>query len=305
MGEVRGFKIRVQLYTVPGQVFYEETRKRVLRGADGVVFVADSQESMWDANLASFEALNSNLTENHIPPESIPIVLQYNKRDLPNICSIEEMDAAINPGNLPFFEAMANEGVGVEDTLRSVTKLVLKNLMSKDLFGKTEAPPQMADDKKVKAQKPSLDSTVMMDRSKLLSELGISGKPTPHAKVSPPPAPSAPLDDPFGSGGADDALLGGESPLAIDEQVPLGGPAEPEEVVFEEATPEPFLLQTEETPPVPFQTIPPPAPAVREIPRTAPASGPALILTVGRECSLAVEVDGKRYLLRLALEPVE
>ena len=103
MGEVRGFRVRMQLYTVPGQVFYEETRKRVLRGADGIVFVADSQRSLWDANLDSFRQLQRNMRENGLNPTKIPIVLQYNKRDLPEVVSIEDLDAALNPGNLSFF----------------------------------------------------------------------------------------------------------------------------------------------------------------------------------------------------------
>ncbi len=312
MGEVRGFKIRIQLYTVPGQVFYEETRKRVLRGADGVVFVADSQKSMWDANLESYRALRKNLTENGIPPESIPVVLQYNKRDLPSLSSVEELDGALNPGNLPFFEAMAHEGVGVEDTLRSVTKLVLKNLMSKELIGKTEAPPVTAEDRSVKERKISVNSTVVMDRSKLLSELGIMGNPGVSAKAA-----ARAQDDPFGDAGPDDALLGAESPLALDVPSPPAARQEPEEVVFEEAPAEPLLLQTEETPPAPFEALSPGTAAPAGAPlrqgggtgagssEPAAAGTPALTLAPGRALQVPVLVGGKRFLLHLRLEPAE
>ncbi len=131
LGTIRGMHTRVQLYTVPGQVFYNSTRKLVLKGADGVVFVADSQAKMLEANIESYRNLDENLREMGIRIEEIPLVMQFNKRDLPNLASIEEMNTRINRHNAPFYEAVAMTGIGVEDTLKAVTKLVLNNLSSK------------------------------------------------------------------------------------------------------------------------------------------------------------------------------
>jgi mutual gliding-motility protein MglA len=131
LGTIRGMRTRVQLYTVPGQVFYNSTRKLVLKGADGVVFVADSQSKMIDANVESYKNLEENLREMGIRLEEIPLVMQFNKRDLPNLASVEEMNTRINRHNAPFYEAVAMTGIGVEDTLKAITKLVLNNLSAK------------------------------------------------------------------------------------------------------------------------------------------------------------------------------
>jgi len=131
LGTIRGMRTRVQLYTVPGQVFYNSTRKLVLKGADGVVFVADSQSKMIEANIESYRNLEENLREMGIRLEEIPVVMQFNKRDLQNLASIEEMNTRINRHNAPFYEAVAMTGIGVEDTLKAITKLVLNNLSAK------------------------------------------------------------------------------------------------------------------------------------------------------------------------------
>jgi len=128
LGDIRGMKTRVQLYTVPGQVFYNETRKMVLKGVDGVVFVADSQAEMADANVESFRNLEENLLEHGLDLATMPLVLQFNKRDLPTIQSVEEMNAGLNRYNSPFYEAIATTGIGVHDTLKAVSKLVLLSL---------------------------------------------------------------------------------------------------------------------------------------------------------------------------------
>ena len=129
LGEIRGFKTRFHLYTVPGQVFYDASRKLVLRGADGIVFVADSQSSRIEANVESVENLNVNLAEMNSPSlDKLPYVIQYNKRDLPEVDSIESLRAALNPLGVPEFEACAATGVGVFETLKGVSKLVLKRL---------------------------------------------------------------------------------------------------------------------------------------------------------------------------------
>jgi signal recognition particle receptor subunit beta len=129
LGEIRGFKTRFHLYTVPGQVFYDASRKLILKGVDGVVFVADSQEERFEANLESLENLQQNLREQGLELSKIPWVLQYNKRALPNAVSVEEMRKALNPtGEIPEFEAAAMSGKGVFETLKALAKLVLLEL---------------------------------------------------------------------------------------------------------------------------------------------------------------------------------
>jgi signal recognition particle receptor subunit beta len=131
LGTIRGMKTRIQLYTVPGQVFYNATRRMVLKGGDCVVFVADSQEPMIEANLESLENLRQNLEANEIDPDEIPMVLQYNKRDLPNALPIEILNERLNPRSLPFYEAVAIKGTGVEETLKGATALVFRSLAAK------------------------------------------------------------------------------------------------------------------------------------------------------------------------------
>lgn len=128
LGEIRGFKTRFHLYTVPGQVFYDASRKLILKGVDGVVFVVDSQIDRLEANLESLENLRFNLQEQGYDLDKIPYVIQYNKRDLPNIASIEELKSLTNSTNVPDFEAVATTGEGVFDTLKAVAKLVLTEL---------------------------------------------------------------------------------------------------------------------------------------------------------------------------------
>ena len=131
LGTIRGMKTRIQLYTVPGQVFYNATRRMVLKGADCVVFVADSQEPVLDANLDALANLKENLEANEIDPGEIPTVLQYNKRDLPNALPVEILNEKLNPRGLPFFEAVAMKGQGVDETLKAATGLVFKSLATK------------------------------------------------------------------------------------------------------------------------------------------------------------------------------
>ena len=128
LGEIRGFKTRFHLYTVPGQVFYDASRKLILKGVDGVVFVADSQEDRLDANLESAENLRVNLAEQGYDLDKIPYVIQYNKRDLPNIVPTEELSRLLNYRKVPEFNAIAPTGVGVFDTLKAVAKQVLAEM---------------------------------------------------------------------------------------------------------------------------------------------------------------------------------
>ena len=128
LGEIRGFKTRFHLYTVPGQVFYDASRKLILKGVDGVVYVGDSQIERVEANIESLENLRTNLTEQGYDLDKLPYVVQYNKRDLPNASPLNELKTLLNPTNVPDYEAVATTGVGVFDTLKAVAKLVLTEL---------------------------------------------------------------------------------------------------------------------------------------------------------------------------------
>lgn len=128
LGEIRGFKTRFHLYTVPGQVFYDASRKLILKGVDGVVFVADSQIERMEANIESLDNLRTNLAEQGYDLDKIPYVMQFNKRDLPNASPLAELQEALNPTDVQSFEAVATKGNGVFDTLKAVAKLVLTEL---------------------------------------------------------------------------------------------------------------------------------------------------------------------------------
>ena len=128
LGTIRGFKTRFHLYTVPGQVYYNASRKLILKGVDGVVFVADSQVERLDANIEAMHNLYENLAEYGYDLRQIPFVIQYNKRDMPDIISIDELEQELNPEGYPSHEAVAVTGEGVFDTLKAVAKGVLKKL---------------------------------------------------------------------------------------------------------------------------------------------------------------------------------
>lgn len=128
LGSVQGFKTRFALYTVPGQVEYNASRKLILNGVDGIVFVADSQASKWEENLQSMQNMIENLAEYGLSREELPWVLQLNKRDLPHVSPAEELSKALNPANVPCFQAVASQGHGVFDTLKAVSRAVLARL---------------------------------------------------------------------------------------------------------------------------------------------------------------------------------
>ena len=131
LGNIKGFKVRFHLYTVPGQVFYDASRKLILRGVDGVIFVADSQVERMEANIESIENLRKNLKDQGLTLDSMPFVIQYNKRDLPNVVPADEMNRVLNPKNVPVFEGVAATGVGVFDTLKEIAKMVIFELKKK------------------------------------------------------------------------------------------------------------------------------------------------------------------------------
>ncbi len=128
VGVMNDFKIRLHLYTVPGQAQYDASRKLLLRGVDGIVFVIDSEVTRLEANLESWQALKTNLEEQGYEIEKLPLIFQYNKRDLPNVSPVDELAHALNPTGRPQFEAIARTGVGVMETLKGLSSLVLKEL---------------------------------------------------------------------------------------------------------------------------------------------------------------------------------
>ena len=153
LGTIKNYKVRFHLYTVPGQVFYNATRKLVLKGADGVIFVADSQRTMLDADLESLRNLHDNFSEMGIDLSDFPVVLQYNKRDLHDVMNLDEMNGKLNPLNGPFYEAVAPRGDGVLKTFAAISKLVLQDMQKNperhnfsvgDIVAKTEAEPRVS-----------------------------------------------------------------------------------------------------------------------------------------------------------------
>jgi signal recognition particle receptor subunit beta len=213
LGTIRGMKTRIQLYTVPGQVFYDATRKLVLRGADAVVFVADSQAPALESNKESFQNLIANLRDQGSELEKIPHVIQWNKRDTPNALPVETLDREINLFHAPTFEACAMRGEGVKETLTGVAKLVLRSLADRYGGGIVEEPSAFLGDA---PPPPMAESTKPMEveelsTGELLEEIDeIPGEP--HA---PPPSHmplSSVVEVPVV---LDRSLFSGDSPVEI------------------------------------------------------------------------------------------
>ena len=132
VGDVRGYRTRFHLYTIPGQTFYEVSRQFILKGVDGIVFVVDSQAERMEANIESFEGLEKSLEKQGYDINKLPLVFQYNKRDLPGAIPIRELEATFNPMKRPYFEAVAARGQGVMETLQAVSQAVIKELKGGD-----------------------------------------------------------------------------------------------------------------------------------------------------------------------------
>ena len=187
VGQIAGFATKFQLYTVPGQVFYDATRRLVLRGVDGLVFVADSQASKMDENIESLNNMHDNLRACGIDAESIPLVFQWNKRDLPDILPLSVLEAVLNPQSCPSFEAVAPTGAGVFDTLKKITKLVLEGVRAKATARPGSAPAC-----------PAVTPPVVQPRSPEAELIGAgitasstSGRPGPHLVGSGPTVAAA------------------------------------------------------------------------------------------------------------------
>jgi small GTP-binding protein len=220
VGMVGGFKTKLQLYTVPGQVFYNSTRKLVLKGVDGIVFVVDSQIPMLDASKESLQNLEENLRELGLKLGEIPMVFQWNKRDLKNVVPVDQLEKDLNPAALPSFQACAQDGTGVFETLRGITKLSLQHIKT-NVLGDTSAPkesparpapaPEPAPKAAIAPAPPppppvpsapgatpaqALTLSDLPTFSSLLEDTGVSkpGLPAP-APPPPPPPPPAPLPD--------------------------------------------------------------------------------------------------------------
>ncbi len=184
VGNIAGFKTRFQLYTVPGQVFYNSTRKLVLRGVDGIVFVADSQVPMIDANLESLSNLKANLAELGLNIDEIPLVFQFNKRDLKNVMALEELNRHLNPGNLPAFEASALQGNGVFETLKGISKATLIMLRKRALGEDKMKIPEIAT--KPMPEKPRIPTpAVPIASAKIPVALAPATRPEPVAEMKP------------------------------------------------------------------------------------------------------------------------
>jgi signal recognition particle receptor subunit beta len=160
IGKVGPFNLKIQLYTVPGQVFYNETRKLVLRGADAVVFVADSQPAMVEANRESFANLLENLEENQIDPNDTPIIIQFNKRDIPGVLPVETLQEALAFEGYPYTEASALKGEGVMETFKLVSKLTAKHLYARLKGGNSTAPRKTAATPKVEMKPAPMEAPV-------------------------------------------------------------------------------------------------------------------------------------------------
>jgi signal recognition particle receptor subunit beta len=214
LGTIGGQKIRVQLYTVPGQVFYDATRKLVLRGADGVVFVADSQSSMQASNIDSLNNLRTNLRLNRLDPDKVAIVYQLNKRDLPNVDTVETMKEYMATGDSPVVEAAAKEGTGVTATLRAAVARMLDNLKNNVDTTLYEQPELSAPDMSARSgvtsssagtPKLSMKTEPPPQRPPMQTQSRPMPTPPPIAEPSPFQAPDF-SSDPFASPSAPEPL---------------------------------------------------------------------------------------------------
>jgi signal recognition particle receptor subunit beta len=178
IGKVGPFNLKIQLYTVPGQVFYNETRKLVLRGADSVVFVADSQPAMVEANRESFANLLDNLEENQIDPNDTPIIIQFNKRDLPGVLPVEKLQESLGFEGYPYTEASALKGEGVMETFKLVSKLTAKHLFSR-LKGGKEPEKKARSSAKIAVKQPEAQPEPEPEAEAMLDSEVLSAAPNP------------------------------------------------------------------------------------------------------------------------------
>jgi signal recognition particle receptor subunit beta len=194
LGKIRGMRTKLQLYTVPGQVYYNSTRQLVLKGSDGIVFVADSQDFALDANLESLQNLEDNLKRQGVRIREIPIVLQYNKRDLPNAMPSAEMDREINKLSAPHFESVATTGIGVEETLKGITQLVLAHLIKKYNLEGSEPIDRDLQILNAPSERTAKNDSLWEDGSDERPAAAAPPKPAAKPAAKPPSAPFV-IDD--------------------------------------------------------------------------------------------------------------
>jgi signal recognition particle receptor subunit beta len=270
IGKVGAFNLKIQLYTVPGQVFYNETRKLVLKGADSVVFVADSQPAMVEATRESFANLLENLEQNNLDPNDIPIVIQYNKRDIPGVLPVEALQEALGFEGYPYSEASAIKGQGVMETFKLVSKITAKHLMNRLKGGKADIAPKKS------PTSPGVEKT--------------AAKPAPAAQ-----APSAAPAFASSAPAAEEVPL---NPFA-DSIVADSGYEAMEEVSLEQ------LLEGRERPATLSGAVPVPLDALEEIEELAPeevVDEPAVAVALAEEPSTVVHADAGDRIVALEAE---
>ena len=287
LGEVMGFKTRFLLYTVPGQVFYNATRKLVLKGADAIVFVADSERGKMDENKESLSNLRANLAEYKVNLDDLPWVLQYNKRDLPDVYTPEELNRELNPQNVPWVEAVATKGTGVLETFRMVSQMLLERV-TKDL----KRSPGAASSREIPRPSPAAPAP---------------SAPAPQAAAPappPPPAPAAPAPSPFTS-------TRGEFSSPSAERADRTAAAPPPARSIQKESPQPaqadngFFQRDREPAAPPSVAIPGDNRLVR--PASADVNVSARAAQSGEPLVVPIRLDGsvKEIVLRIVIEQAE
>ncbi len=295
VGMVSGFKTKLQLYTVPGQVFYNSTRKLVLKGVDGIVFVVDSQTPMLDACKESYQNLEENLRELGLVRGDIPMVFQWNKRDLRNVVSVEELEAAFNPRGLPSFQSVASEGTGVFETLRGITKLSLSHIKS-HVLGESQAaaPPAEA-----RPARPDIEPLTLSDLPSVTDLLDLEDASSDSQLTGSAPLP----DEDDDSGFFIEAPVLPEHPEAAADDIAF--------LVDDEDPPPPAPLPEDEEPPVPAfdpepvqesESMPPGGEALPEEAEAQELVLPAEIQAAPRPAKAGVKVDPLAALASLKVE---
>lgn len=296
IGKVGPFNLKIQLYTVPGQVFYNETRKLVLKGADSVVFVADSQPAMVEANRESFANLMDNLEQNQIDPNDTPIVIQFNKRDLPGALPVEGLQEQLGLDGFPYTEASAIKGEGVMETFRLISKITAKHLFARLKGGKTEAPSKSGKAKAVESGKVSVRKQPVPEPEPepeeaegMLGDEPLAEAPNPFAESVPFPEAAAPIDADYDAAeevSLEQLLAEGRSrPTTISGNVPVPEVEEVEELGAHELVPDETAVAI-----AVMEEEPPPAPAPE------PAAEPVVYADT-RVAELEAQVEALRHRL--------
>jgi mutual gliding-motility protein MglA len=287
LGTVAGMKTQFQIYTVPGQVYYNSTRKLVLQGVDGVIFIGDSSASMMEENLESLRDLHENLTEYGKDMATMPMVVQYNKRDLPDALPVEDLERALNPEGRPFFEAVANTGQGVFPTLKALAALVLDSIHQRSGAGANSAPAPVPAASQ-SAPPPPLVQSAGTGFYPAPESSAPAPQPAPQAGPAPSmPPPSLPLNAPPG--------VAAQMPPAVD---PAQMPAAPAAAI-PNGFPQPAPV-----PQAPASQVPAPQPAPTAMPMQPSAPAPVAPQAGPIEVSIPGQQPETAPSLRLA-NPIE